>query len=137
MEDAIVISARVRSGHYGKLSGGLAPLLGVARVGALEAIHMPRVAVRPLRSSLCRFPHVSPGSPSPAGKQKTALEDHPKPLTSLMKFGAGEGIRTLDPNLGKVAIILAATSRLPTLFCGGRPSPSTWENTVLITVLSL
>jgi hypothetical protein len=63
---------------------------------------MPRVAVRPLRSSLCRFPHASPGSPSPAGKQETAPEDHPKPLTSLMKFGAGEGIRTLDPNLGKV-----------------------------------
>jgi hypothetical protein len=104
MEDAIVISARVRSGHYGKLSGGLAPLLGVARVGALEAIHMPRVAVRPLRSSLCRFPHASPGSPSPAGKQETAPEDHPKPLTSLMKFGAGEGIRTLDPNLGKVVL---------------------------------
>jgi hypothetical protein len=103
MEDAIVISARVLSGHYGKLSGGLAPLLGVARVGALEAIHMPRVAVRPLRSSLCRFPHASPGSPSPAGKQETA-EEHLKPLTSLMKFGAGEGIRTLDPNLGKVVI---------------------------------
>jgi hypothetical protein len=65
---------------------------------------MPRVAVRPLRSSLCRFPHASPGSPSPAGKQETAPEDHPKPLTSLMKFGAGEGIRTLDPNLGCVKV---------------------------------
>ena len=104
MEDAIVILARVRSRHYGKLSGGPAPLLGVARVGALEAIHVPRVAVRPLRSSLCRFPHASPVSPSRAGKQKTAPKDRSKHLIFLRKSGAGEGIRTLDPNLGKVVL---------------------------------
>ena len=107
MEDAIIISARGRSRHYGKLSGGLAPLLGVARVGALEAIHMPRVAVRPLRSSLCRFPHASPGSPSPAGKHKMVPKGRSKRLIFLKKFGAGEGIRTLDPNLGKVANLIA------------------------------
>ena len=122
MEDAIVISASVRSRHYGKLSGGLAPLLGMARVGALEAIHMPRVPVRPLRSPLCRFPHASPISPSRAGKQRTAPEDHSKQLTAFRKSGAGEGIRTLDPNLGKVAIISAATSRLPTLFVVADPA---------------
>jgi hypothetical protein len=58
-------------------------------------------------------------------------------LISLIKFGASEGIRTLDPNLGKVAIVSAATSRLRTLFCGGRPSLPMSENTVLITVLNL
>jgi hypothetical protein len=104
MEDAIVISASMRSRDNGKLSGGLAPLPGAARVGALEDIQMPRVAVRPQQSSLCRFPHASPGSPSPAGKQETAPKHHPKPLVYLKKFGAGEGIRTLDPNLGKVVL---------------------------------
>jgi CHAD domain-containing protein len=74
MEDAIVISASVRSRHYGKLSGGLAPLPGVARVGALEAIHMPRVAVRPLRSSLCRFPPCFPGFAEPGGEAKNGPE---------------------------------------------------------------
>ena len=63
---------------------------------------MPKVAVRPLRSSSYRFPHASPVSTSGAGKQEAAPEDRFKPLISSRKFGAGEGIRTLDPNLGKV-----------------------------------
>ena len=104
MEDAIVISANLRSRHYGNLSSGLAPLPRVARVGATEAIHMPRVAVRPLLSSLCRFPHASPVSPSRVGKQNTAPKDRSKQLISLRELGAGEGIRTLDPNLGKVVL---------------------------------
>ena len=65
-------------------------------------LHMPKVAVRPLRSSSYRFPHASPVSTSGAGKQEAAPEDRFKPLISSRKFGAGEGIRTLDPNLGKV-----------------------------------
>ena len=137
IENDIVISGSTRSQRDGKLSSGLAPLPGVTRLGTLEAIHMPKVAVSPLRSSSCRFPQASPVSPSRVGKQETAPEDRSKPLTSSMKFGAGEGIRTLDPNLGKVAIVSAATSRLPTLFCGGRPSPPISENTVLITVLNI
>jgi hypothetical protein len=43
-----------------------------------------------------------PGLPGPG--QKTAPNDRHKPLIFLMKFGAGEGIRTLDPNLGKVVL---------------------------------
>jgi hypothetical protein len=35
---------------------------------------------------------------------KTAPEDRSKPLVFLRKSGAGEGIRTLDPNLGKVVL---------------------------------
>jgi hypothetical protein len=88
----------------GKLSNGLAPLPGVTRVGTLEAIHMPKVAGRPLRSSSCRFPYASPVSPSGTGKQKTTPKGRPKKLISLRKSGAGEGIRTLDPNLGKVVL---------------------------------
>ena len=65
---------------------------------------MPKVAVRPLRSSSYRFPHASPVSTSGAGKQEAAPEDRFKPLISSRKFGAGEGIRTLDPNLGKVVL---------------------------------
>jgi hypothetical protein len=32
-------------------------------------------------------------------------------LVSLIKFGAGEGIRTLDPNLGKVVLALGSAMR--------------------------
>jgi hypothetical protein len=59
---------------------------------------------RPGRTASCRFPYASPVLPSGTGKQETAPEDRSKPLTSSRKFGAGEGIRTLDPNLGKVVI---------------------------------
>jgi hypothetical protein len=91
-----------RSRRDGKLSGGLAPLPGMTRLGTLEAMHMPKVAVRPLRSSSSRFPHASLTLESDAGKQETAPKGQSKKLISLRKFGAGEGIRTLDPNLGKV-----------------------------------
>jgi hypothetical protein len=104
IENDIVISGSTRSQRDRKLSGGLAPLAGVIRLGTLEARHMPKVAVRPLRSSSSRFPYASPVSPSGAGKQKPAPKGRPKKLISLRKIGAGEGIRTLDPNLGKVAI---------------------------------
>ena len=113
IENDIVISGNTRSQRDGKSSSGLAPLPGVTRVGTLEAIHMPKVAGRPLRSSSCRFPYASPVSPSGTGKQKTAPKGRPKKLISLRKFGAGEGIRTLDPNLGKV--LERSTLEYPTL----------------------
>ena len=50
------------------------------------------------------FPHASPSSRPMAGKQKTVPRDHAKSLILLRKSGAGEGIRTLDPNLGKVVL---------------------------------
>ena len=68
------------------------------------ALPMPKVAVRPLRHASCCFPHASPVSETRAGKQKTAPKDRSKPLISFRKSGAGEGIRTLDPNLGKVVL---------------------------------
>jgi hypothetical protein len=44
-----------------------------------------------------------PDSPSHC-KQKAAPKDRSNILISLTKPGAGEGIRTLDPNLGKVVL---------------------------------
>ena len=102
--NAIAILGSTRSQHDGKLSGGLAPLFGATQLGALEAIHMPKVAVRPLRSSSCRFPRASPALANGAGKQKTVPRGRSKPRIVLRKSGAGEGIRTLDPNLGKVVL---------------------------------
>ena len=104
IENAIAHSGSPRSQRDTKSSGGLAPLPGMTGLATLGAIHMPKVAVRPLRSSSCRFPHASPVSPSGAGKQETASKGRSKQLISLRKFGAGEGIRTLDPNLGKVVL---------------------------------
>jgi hypothetical protein len=56
------------------------------------------------RHAFCCFPHASPALVFGAGKPKTAPRDRSKPVISLMKSGAGEGIRTLDPNLGKVVL---------------------------------
>jgi hypothetical protein len=57
-----------------------------------------------LRYASCCFPYASPVLELGAGKQELASEGHFKHLISLSKSGAGEGIRTLDPNLGKVEL---------------------------------
>ncbi len=49
------------------------------------------------------FPGASPLPTRWAGKQKTAPKDRFNALISFRKSGAGEGIRTLDPNLGNGA----------------------------------
>jgi hypothetical protein len=55
---------------------------------------MPNAADKPLELASCCFPHASPGFVYRGGEAS-------KSLISLEKYGAGEGIRTLDPNLGK------------------------------------
>jgi hypothetical protein len=65
---------------------------------------MPNAAVSPLQPASRSFPPASPALKARAGKQKTALKDRFSTLISLIKSGAGEGIRTLDPNLGKVVL---------------------------------
>lgn len=50
------------------------------------------------------FPPASPRSRITPGKQKTPLRASAKFLFLFDKTGAGEGIRTLDPNLGKVVL---------------------------------
>jgi hypothetical protein len=71
---------------------------------ATTLLTMPNVVESMLDYAFCCFPHASPVSQTGAGKQKTAPPDRFMILISLSKFGAGEGIRTLDPNLGKVVI---------------------------------
>ena len=61
------------------------------------ALPTPKVAARPLLPASCCFPHASPVSQSVAGKQKTAPMDRFKPLISLKKSGAGEGISNPRP----------------------------------------
>ena len=50
------------------------------------------------------FPPASPLSWARPGKQKTPRRAFAKCLISRRKIGAGEAIRTLDPNLGKVVL---------------------------------
>jgi hypothetical protein len=76
---------------------------------------MPKAAESPLLYAFCCFPPASPAFLSGTEKQKTVPNDRSKQLPSLRKFGAGEGIRTLDPNLGKVetGILLGVTTIRP------------------------
>ena len=53
--------------------------------------------VRKIASSLGRKSERS-------GKRKRLCHEKAKSLTWLEETGAGEGIRTLDPNLGKVVL---------------------------------
>ena len=69
---------------------------------ATTAPTMPNVIESPPDYAFWCFPHASPALTSGAGKRPTVPKDRPKSLISLRKTGAGEGIRTLDPNLGKV-----------------------------------
>ena len=50
------------------------------------------------------FPHASPTLLTVPGKQSATDLVAAKPLLSQKKLGAGEGIRTLDPDLGKVVL---------------------------------
>ena len=56
------------------------------------------------------FPPASPVMLEGAGKQKTPRRASAKSLILLKFSGAGEGIRTLDPNLGKQKITLSRYS---------------------------
>ena|SRR5487761_809005 len=87
-----------------KLSIGLPGSLEVLGCDRVGAIPMPTAVARPLQPASRCFPHASPVSRTGAGKQKTAPKDRSKRWIFLRKFGAGEGIRTLDPNLGKVVL---------------------------------
>ncbi len=56
------------------------------------------------KSAFCCFPPASPAAREGSGKQKTPRRASAKRLILLRMSGAGEGIRTLDPNLGKVVL---------------------------------
>jgi hypothetical protein len=65
---------------------------------------MPKAAERPRHIIFCCFPPASATLVRGLGKQKTAPMDHSKHLILLREYGAGEGIRTLDPNLDKFVL---------------------------------
>jgi hypothetical protein len=69
----------------------------------LKRLHMPKPTESPLHFASVCFPPASPAFSPVAGKQKTTPEDRSQLLICLKKVGAGEGIRTLDPDLGKDA----------------------------------
>ncbi len=58
---------------------------------------MPQKLLRVLTQCLPDIDHIP-------GKQKRPRRAAYKSLISLKNSGAGEGIRTLDPNLGKVVL---------------------------------
>jgi hypothetical protein len=70
----------------------------------LKRLHMPKPTESALRFASVCFPPASPAFTSDAGKQKTTPKDRSDSLICLKKIGAGEGIRTLDPDLGKVVL---------------------------------
>lgn len=85
-------------------SGARRPLLRpVARTEnrGFGTLPMSEVAESPLLCAFCCFPPASPAFVPGSGKQKTVPTDHSTHLILLRKLGAGEGIRTLDPNLCK------------------------------------
>jgi hypothetical protein len=71
---------------------------GFGTLGTPTAAESP-----PLYAFRC-FPPASPVFTPRSGKQKTAPKDRRKSALFFINFGAGEGIRTLDPNLGKVVL---------------------------------
>jgi hypothetical protein len=94
------------------------PTSGAASIAAphgqlcIERAPVRQLSRRPLigctanaawRSRLC-FPPASPILPPPPGKQKFRGLRLRRCLNTLRKIGAGEGIRTLDPDLGKVVL---------------------------------
>ena len=70
----------------------------------LKRLHVRKATKRPLCFASVCFPPASPAVVSEAGKQKTTPKDRSDSLICLKKIGAGEGIRTLDPDLGKVVL---------------------------------
>ena len=72
-----------------------------ATSGGLGEPPMPKAAQSPLLYAFCCFPPASPAFAPGAGKQKRPRRAALNCFKSLRDFGAGEGIRTLDPNLGK------------------------------------
>ena len=61
-------------------------------------------ALHTKRNAFSCFPPASPGRLTGPGKQKTPRRAFSNYLIFLKKTGAGEAIRTLDPNLGKVVL---------------------------------
>jgi hypothetical protein len=83
------------------LSDGAA---NAVRHGGAVSLPLPKPSPRTPQPAARCFPSASPTPAPRPEKQKAAPKDRSKSLISLRKSGAGEGIRTLDPNLGKVVL---------------------------------
>ncbi len=77
----------------------------------MTVLPMPNAAGNILRHGLRCFPSASPAAARGPGKQKAAPKDSSDSLIFLRKSGAGDGIRTHDPNLGKVVFSAAEANR--------------------------
>ena len=75
-----------------------------AEICGLGTLPMRKATESPLGFTFGCFPPASPPNVPEAGKQKTTPTDPSDSLIYLKKIGAGEGIRTLDPDLGKVVL---------------------------------
>ena len=106
---------RARFGLRGSTDASKASLLNRARRLALRHLvlatngdlgepAMPKATQSPLLYAFRCFPPASPALAPGAGKQKRPRRAAFICLILRRKFGAGEGIRTLDPNLGKVVL---------------------------------
>ena len=71
---------------------------------------MPARSGSPTKIGLC-LPLAYPSPRQRLGKQKASRRTPFIRLKSLRDLGAGEGIRTLDPNLGKLVLYLPARLR--------------------------
>jgi hypothetical protein len=74
---------------------------------------MPR---KPRYFALFTAPPASPALAPEVRKQKTASTDY-STRYFLQESGAGEGIRTLDPNLGKLVLNVGKRLRMTPLAC--------------------
>ena len=72
------------------------------RTACLGMQYLRKAAESPLRFASVCFPPASPAVVPEAGKQKKIPKDSSRRLIYLKKIEAVEGIRTLDPDLGKV-----------------------------------
>ena len=79
------------------LAIGLAPWFREVQSAAMQTLNHATKRVQLL-------PPCFPGKENQAGKQILRLRRFSKYIISQGKTGAGEGIRTLDPNLGKVVL---------------------------------
>ena|SRR5260370_29587770 len=74
-------------------------------IRGLETLRMRKAAESPLRFALGCFLPASPAFLPEAGKHKTTPMDPSQQLICLKKIGAGERIRTLDPDLGNAQVV--------------------------------
>jgi hypothetical protein len=113
--------ARPFEGHLGRCPDAWRPEFGCSATGdgrcgepegskitalrdGIGSRSLPTPSPCPPRPVPGCFPSGSPALAPKAGKHTAAPRGYYNTLSSLRKSGAGEGIRTLDPNLSKVAL---------------------------------